>query len=230
MLPRKSILILITSVVLLVGAAAWARERLLGPAMRTQGAERIARRLAAEGKLQEGDIIFQNSRSRQSRAIAQATNSPWTHCGLLVHHKGRWLVYEAVGPVKSTPLEQWLERGHKLRFSLKRLRPDSHPLDSSALAALQNEGRRFQGRPYDFQFGWSDASLYCSELVWKVYHRALGLSLGTIQTLSDLNLSNPATDSLRRSRLGDAPLPTDSLITPAALHAAPQLQTIAENP
>ncbi len=230
MQARKPLLILITSVVLLAGVGAWARARLLGPAIQTQGAQRIAQRLEAEGKLQEGDILFQESRSRQSRAIAAATNSPWTHCGLLVRQKGRWLVYEAVGPVKTTPLAQWLEHGHKLHFSLKRLRPEVHPLDSSALATLRQEGLRFQGLPYDIQFGWSDASLYCSELVWKTYHRALGLSLGRIQKLSDLDISTPAADSLRRSRLGDSPLPTDTLVTPATLHADPHLQTIAENP
>jgi len=228
--PRKQLFLLITSVVLLAGAGMWARARVLGPAMSAKGAERIARRLESEGKLHQGDLIFQPSRSRQSRAIEAATKSPWTHCGLVVRQNGTWMVWEAVGPVKATPLTEWLRRGRDMRFSLKRLRPDVHSLDSSALAALAREGRRFEGLPYDTRFGWSDASLYCSELVWKTYHRALGVSLGRIQKLSDLDLSSGSADSLRDARLGGRPLPTDTLVTPASLHEDPRLETVVENP
>ena len=37
----------------------------------------------------EGDLIFQVSQSRQSPFIQLATNSPWSHCGVIVEKKDR---------------------------------------------------------------------------------------------------------------------------------------------
>ena len=37
----------------------------------------------------EGDLIFQVSQSRQSPFIQLATNSPWSHCGVIVEKEGK---------------------------------------------------------------------------------------------------------------------------------------------
>ena len=59
---------------------------------------------ATAPEVREGDIIFHASTSSQSALIRLLTRSPYTHCGLVMRHKGRWLVLEAVQPVKLTPL------------------------------------------------------------------------------------------------------------------------------
>ena len=41
-------------------------------------------------------------------------------------------------------------------------------------------GSQFLGRPYDLTFDWSHDRMYCSELVYKVYDRALGIKIGDL--------------------------------------------------
>lgn len=54
--------------------------------------------------LHEGDLIFHTSLSAQSQAIQLATHSPYSHCGILYRNGKEWQVFEAVQPVKLTPL------------------------------------------------------------------------------------------------------------------------------
>ncbi|WP_217278683.1 YiiX/YebB-like N1pC/P60 family cysteine hydrolase [Hymenobacter sp. BRD67] len=61
--------------------------------------------------LHEGDLIFHTSQSAQSQAIQLATHSSYSHCGLLYKTNGEWQVFEAVQPVKLTPLARWAARG-----------------------------------------------------------------------------------------------------------------------
>ncbi|MCB9496825.1 MAG: peptidoglycan peptidase [Fibrobacteria bacterium] len=228
-LPNRSMVLLVATVAGLVAVGAWARSRFLEPALAQNATHRIVERLRAEDRLREGDVLFQTSTSRQSKAIQLATKSPWSHCGILHRRDGNWMVLEAVQPVKSTPLEAWLARGKDHRFSIRRLQPEIRELDSSALLALRAEGARFVGRPYDLRFSWSDSAIYCSELVWKTFHRALGVDLGIVQTFADLDLGSSEARDLKDSRWGESPLPSDTLVTPAALHGAPQMETILEN-
>ena len=50
---------------------------------------------------QTGDIIFQISRSSQSKAIQLATHSDYSHTGMLVIRNKKPYVFEAVGPVNT---------------------------------------------------------------------------------------------------------------------------------
>ena len=59
----------------------------------------------------EGDLIFQVSQSNQSPFIQLATNSPWSHCGVIVKKGGKVYVLEASNVVKLTPLKNWIDRG-----------------------------------------------------------------------------------------------------------------------
>ena len=58
----------------------------------------------------DGDIIFQTSKSSQSLAIQRATGSRYSHMGLIFLRAGKPFVFEAVSPVKYTPLDQWIAR------------------------------------------------------------------------------------------------------------------------
>lgn len=69
-----------------------------------------------ENTFQNGDIIFQTSKSSQSKAIQLATNSKYSHMGIIYETDGQFFVYEAVQPVKLTKLNDWIKRGEK--FSL----------------------------------------------------------------------------------------------------------------
>lgn len=70
---------------------------------------------------QTGDIIFQISRSSQSKAIQLATHTDYSHTGMLVIRNKKPYVFEAVGPVKYTPLKQWIAHGEKGKYVVRRV-------------------------------------------------------------------------------------------------------------
>lgn len=58
---------------------------------------------------QTGDIVFQISRSSQSKAIQLATHSAYSHTGMVVISNKKPYVFEAIGPVVYTPLQKLSE-------------------------------------------------------------------------------------------------------------------------
>ncbi|MBK9578491.1 MAG: hypothetical protein IPK50_11425 [Fibrobacterota bacterium] len=216
--------VLVCLVVLLVALGAWARGRFVEPVMRKNGTNRIIQRL--EPKLRSGDLLFQISRSGQAAAIAKATGSPWTHCGLVFHRQGRWQVLEASSKVQWTPLAEWIAQGKDLSLEVRRVDSTVFLPDPAGLASMEQSASRYGGKPYDLVFGWSDSAIYCSELPWKVY-RAIGVDLGMVQSLRQLNLSSSEVKDLiqRRSKLGIRW--EDSLVTPAGLRNSPRLHPVS---
>ncbi|MEQ9187085.1 MAG: YiiX/YebB-like N1pC/P60 family cysteine hydrolase, partial [Cryomorphaceae bacterium] len=71
--------------------------------------------------LRDGDLIFQSSTQGQSLAVQLATRSKWSHVGMLFEVEGQWMVFEAVGPVKFTPLRTWIAHGEGHHYVVKRL-------------------------------------------------------------------------------------------------------------
>jgi len=142
-------------------------------------------------QLRDGDIIFQTSRSEQSIAIQKATRSQYSHMGIVIFRNGSPHVYEAIKTVQYTPLRKWVERGEGGHYAVKRLREADRILTSQAVKKLQQAGANFQGKPYDSYFEWPDKRIYCSELVWKIYDRGLGIRIGRLQKVRDLDLSDP---------------------------------------
>ena len=178
---------------------------------------------AAALEVREGDIIFHPSRSAQSLAILQATHSRYSHMGLVLYRNGQPQVYEASARVKYTPLAEWIARGEGGHYVLKRLREADRLLDEPALHRLRAEAAPFAGRRYDLTFEWSDQRLYCSELVWKIYQRALGLEIGALQQIRDFDLSSAAVRSKMRERYGEQVPLDEQVISPAAMFDSPLL-------
>ncbi|HEX9984157.1 MAG TPA: YiiX family permuted papain-like enzyme [Thermoanaerobaculia bacterium] len=175
-----------------------------------------------ETALRDGDIIFHESRSSQSRAIQLATKSPYSHMGMLYRQDGKWFVYEAVQPVKMTPLHDWIARGRGGHYVVKRLR-DGSVLTPAVLARMKKVGLAFRGRPYDLYFGWSNQRIYCSELVWKIYKEGAGVEIGGLQRLREFDLSHPAVQQKMKERYGKQ-LPLDEpVISPAAMFDSDKL-------
>lgn len=175
-----------------------------------------------------GDIVFHTSRSAQSVAIQRATGSPYSHMGVVYVLDGQAWVFEAVQPVKSTPLAEWIARGVGGRVVVKRLRDADRLLDAAALARMQQVGETFRGKPYDLTFEWSDDRIYCSELVWKIYERALSLQIGTLEPLSAFDLSDPVVQQKVQERWGGPPPASERFISPAAMFASDLLVTVYE--
>ena len=219
---------LLLPVLPLVGALALAAYPRLHKRLLRFQSHRVAEAATAQiaPQLRDGDLIFHTSLSAQSRAIQLATHSPWSHCGIVYKAAGKWQVFEAVQPVKLTPLADWMARGQGGHFVTKRLRDAATVLTPQALVRLKAAGRPFLGRPYDLYFGWSDDRIYCSELIWKVYARGLNRKVGTLQKLRDFDLSNPAVRAKMRERYGRKLPLNEVVISPASIFDSPELVTM----
>ena len=177
-------------------------------------------------RVQNGDIIFQTSRSSQSLAIQRATNSKYSHMGIIYIRGDRPFVYEAVEPVQLTPLQDWIARGERGHYVIKRLANAREKLTPEALQRMFEIGKTFENKHYDLYFEWSDDRIYCSELVWKIYKRALNIELGQLQTLQDFDLSDPIVRAKVRERFGDSIPLKETVISPEAIFASERLVTV----
>lgn len=184
---------------------------------------------AGPPEFQDGDIIFHTSTSSQSEALRLATGSPYTHMGIIFIENDGPVVLEAVGPVKRTPLSEWIKRGEDGKFVVKRLADSQAQLTSDAIARLKEAGARYSGRPYDLQFRWSDERIYCSELVWKMYKNAMDIEVGEVKTFRDFDLSDPTVAGKLEERFG-AGVPLDEkVVSPASMFESERLVTVYHN-
>jgi len=178
--------------------------------------------------VQEGDIVFQTSRSQQSLAIQRSTGSRYSHMGVILKRGGRPLVFEAIATVRYTPLDAWIARGKDGHAVVKRLKNARETLTADALARLRRSAGRFEGRPYDLTFEWSDHRIYCSELVWKMFHEALGIEIGVRQKLGEFKLDDPLVKAKMQERYRGHPPLDETVIAPGAMFESPLLSTVAE--
>ncbi|VAW62595.1 hypothetical protein MNBD_GAMMA11-2736 [hydrothermal vent metagenome] len=133
---------------------------------------------------ENGDILFQSlPDSELTRAIEGATNSPYSHTGIVINKKGTWYVREAVGPVTDTRLYLWIARGRNADFAAYRLKAQY----ASSIPAFIKESEKYLGLPYDIFFELDDEKIYCSELVYKSFRDATQQPLGKLIKLKDLD-------------------------------------------
>lgn len=148
---------------------------------------------------QEGDLIFHESQSEQSKAIREVTESRWSHVGVLFLEKGLWYVAEAIQPVTVTPLSSFIIRGKNKEYRIYRL----PGLTNQQRSQLSVEASKFIGKNYDVYFEWSNDRIYCSEFVYKIFYSATGIEIGTVQKFRDLKLDGPYAKELIRRRSTD---------------------------
>lgn len=175
-----------------------------------------------------GDVIFQESMSDLSTAIKLATHSKYSHCGILFSKDNQLYVYEALQPVRYTPLQQWIARGKGSHYVLKRLKNADATLTAATLDKMMKTGEKYNGKDYDFYFGWSDERIYCSELVWKIYHEVTGLELGKLEQLKDFDLSSAPVKNKMKEIYGDKIPLSEKIISPVSMFNSPLLITVAE--
>lgn len=176
--------------------------------------------------LREGDIIFQTNISPQCKAIELATHSKFSHCGLLFRGSRGWMVLEAVQPVSITSFEEWVARGRH-RYTVMRLKADSL-ITSEVIAKMKEEGKKYLGKNYDSYFGWSDDQIYCSELVWKIYHSATGLEVGKPKPMREYDLSHPLVKATMKERYGNNIPLDEKMVSPGVIYESPLLITVLE--
>lgn len=179
-----------------------------------------------EQRLQNGDIIFQTSTSAQSKAIQLATKSKYSHMGMIYKKSGTTYVFEAVQPVKLTPIAEWVERGKRNRFVVKRLNNAEQVLTPSVQKEMKQLAERYLGKNYDIYFEWSDERIYCSELVWKIYKQATGIEVGRLEQLQDFDLTSAAVKQKLKERYGENIPMNEKVISPAAMFDSDELRLV----
>lgn len=181
------------------------------------------------GRFQDGDIIFQSSQSGQSLAIQLATHSKYSHVGMLFQRDDKWMVLEAVQPVKATPFKQWIQHGDDQHYVVKRLKNAKKILTPEVLEDMKAIAESWVGKNYDLHFDWSDERIYCSELVWKIYHRTTGLSVGKTQKFKEFDFDHPEVQRILKARYGED-LPLEStVISPGAIFESDLLFEVDRN-
>ena len=177
-------------------------------------------------RLKDGDIIFHESKSKQSLALKLATHSRYTHTGIIFKVNKKWYVLEAVQPVKYTRLNNFIGRSAGNHFVIKRLKNRRLHLTPENIKKMKTVGRSFLGRNYDSCFEWTDKRIYCTELIWKIYNRALNIQVGSLEQLRDFDLTHPVVKKLLYKRYGKRWPLDQKVISPAAMFRAKNLVTI----
>ena len=173
----------------------------------------------------EGDILFQSLPNPPGLdlvdAIEGSTASPYSHCGMVFQEDGSWKVIEAIGPVKITPLDDYIARGRGKQVWAYRFDEASRKKVPAALTAM----KRDLGKPYDPRYRFDDEAIYCSELIWRGWNAATGRELGTAVTLGSLNWQ--PYQAVIEAIEGPGNLPLDrEMITPRDLAKAKELTRV----
>ena len=225
---KKTIFILGLSGLTIFGGL-YAKRKFYDPKHRLENARTEVKKLADQHEIKNGDLIFQTSLSGQSKAIQLATKSKYSHCGLIYKDGNNFYVFEAIQPVKRTPLDKWIARGQDGKYVIKRLQNADQVLTPATLTKMKQIGDQFNGKNYDLTFEWSDDKIYCSELIWKIYQRATGIEIGKLEKLSDFDLTNDAVKKKMKERYGDK-IPTEEIvISPASIFDSELLTTVKSN-
>lgn len=138
--------------------------------------------------LKEGDIVFQTSNSMQSPIISLATESQWTHCGIVVKKGGELYVLEASNVVKLTPVKKWVERGKSGVYKSKRV----------VEKPVKIKYGKYLGTKYDTQFKFNNGKYYCSELVYVIYKEQLGIELCKPRQIKEYKLTENVLKEMKR--------------------------------
>jgi uncharacterized protein YycO len=180
-------------------------------------------------EFQDGDIIFQTSESEQCEAVRIATNSKFSHCGIIFIEKGKTYVYEAVQPVKITPIEDWITHGKNSKYVVKRLKNSEVKLTAAQLDAMKKYGSNMLNKNYDIYFGWTDSEIYCSELVWKIYKNGANIELCKTKELKEFDLNNPIVQRIMYQRYGSQIPLHEEVVAPSQLHDSELFETVFDN-
>lgn len=181
-----------------------------------------------EKSVKDGDIIFQTSQSKQCEAVRIATNSKFSHCGIIYEINGKKYVFEAVQPVKITPFNEWIKHGENDKFLVKRLKNSSKILTSEVISKMKNYGKQFDNKDYDLYFEWTDDKIYCSELVWKIYKNGAGIELCSLEKLKSFNLANEKVKHILKERYGNKIPLEENVVAPSQLANSTILETIID--
>lgn len=110
--------------------------------------------------LREGDILFIETTSFQSKFIKLGMLSIWSHCGIAVDTPEGIQIMEADTTVRILPVEKFIDKSVGKKYIIKRPEQQlTKPINKD----------KWLGKWYDLKFSFDNDEVYCSELVWLIY-------------------------------------------------------------
>ncbi|MDR2426346.1 MAG: hypothetical protein LBD46_04100 [Endomicrobium sp.] len=179
--------------------------------------------------LKDGDIIFQNKKSKSSELLTILSAPEFNHAGILLSRNGKWYVIEAAQPVELTPVSSWINSGDEDIYAIKRLKEADTIFNQENAEHFYEISKRYLGKPYDAHFAWSDDAFYSSELVWKIYSVAFNIELCSTQILGDFDLTSVQTRDKVKEVYGNKVPLYEEAVSLKALFNSSQLITIMDN-
>lgn len=139
--------------------------------------------------LRDGDIVFRLGDARAmrglfalSRFIATATDSPFSHTGIVAIEDGSPMVYDCSSDgIRLMPFEVWMIDCVG-PMGVKRLKPEHRRHIPGVMAYCRTIFERQV--PFDFEFRMDDSAFYCLELTEKAF-RSQGLKLSEPVLIGD---------------------------------------------
>lgn len=179
--------------------------------------------------LKVGDVLFQSCQNPAGLdlvdTIEGATNSAYSHCGIVTQKNDQWFVLEAAYKVMETPLTQWIEKGREKKFWAYRFNEENQKFIPQAILAMKKD----VGKNYDIHYSFANDDIYCSELIWRGWKETTGHGLGKAVKLRDLKWQPYQKVIEMIEGKGNIPLDRE-MITPRDLANAKELSFIYQSP
>jgi uncharacterized protein YycO len=177
--------------------------------------EKGIKKAASYAWLKDGDILFQDTGGDLGEAIKIATKSKYSHCGMIIKEGNNVQVFEAIGPVQYTPINDWIKHGNNNTFKAYRLKK-SEVITTTQIKTWKLKAIDYLGKAYDHVFSWNDDKIYCSELVWKMY-KNIGIEISIPKKLKDFDLSHKLVKQQLKMRYGTAIPYEEQVVSPQDL-------------
>jgi hypothetical protein len=177
-------------------------------------------------KVRVGDVIFIQNPIYPFQRVAAATRSWTNHVGVIVDVSGEEpLVAESTFPMsRTTSLSRFVGKSKGGRVAISRL---DKVLSEKEQRKIVDASKRRLGIFYDTGFDLDSESEFCSRFVREILAESTGVSVGKVETFSELLLRNP------EARLGFwrlwffGRIPWNRrTVTPASLLRDPSFHTI----
>jgi hypothetical protein len=88
---------------------------------------------------------------------------------------GKPYVLETLKTLVLTPLDKFIARGEDGKYWIKRSKKEN----------IKIKYAKYLGRPYDLAFKFDNGRFYCSELVYDIYQKQLGIQLAEPRQVKD---------------------------------------------
>jgi hypothetical protein len=178
----------------------------------------------------EGDIVMQISENPQHLAFGKACNSKYNHAGIIfIRPRDRlYVVMELNDSLSATPLTEWRDRGQGDHIVLMRVKNANQVLSEKKTQRLKKGAKDFRGMKEDYYYSWSNEAFYSTEMVWKMYEKALSITLCEPGKLGDMDLTGLLINGQLTKKYG-ANIPKDEkFVSPDAIYKSPKLEIIYE--